>query len=210
MPIIAQSNGWTISSNLGRSVAGDDKPAMLSFWIEQDALRSKTIFVEVVPLAGHVADSDEAVSWSQDEQAEPPALAKILTMGSDGRFLLQLSARDFDELNEVFEIKIYESSVQACWGHAPLIESTFSMLEKAIDAKTSADHFDFGTMPEYDVIIDFQQALSRVLLSSPVPLEAHNSLSKPDAAAVVDVSSDRDELQGGDLAGINQDDFIFG
>lgn len=212
MPIIAQSNGWTISSDLGRSVVGGDHfgtDGAVSFWIEQTAASSKTVFVEVTPLSGDVADFD-GISWLDGaDLAEQQSLSKLLLLGADDRFAFQLSAKDFDKLNEVFEIKVYESSSQASWGHDPLVESTFSMPDGMAGSRMDADHFDFNGVMEKEIIIDFQLALNKLLLNHPAPPEAHNSLSKPEGLPFDHAVSASEPRHDANLGTINQDDFIF-
>lgn len=212
MPIIAQSNGWTISSDLGRPVIGGDNfgtDGAVSFWIEQTTASSRTVFVEVTPLSGDVADFD-GVKWSSGaDLAEQQSLSKLLLRGADDRFAFQLSAKDFDKLNEVFEIKVYENSTEASWGHDPLVESTFSMPDEMAASRTDADHFDFSAVLEKEIIIDFQLALNKLLLNHPAPPEAHNCLSKPEGLPFDHPLNASEARHDANLDAINQDDFIF-
>lgn len=210
MPIIAQSNGWTISSDLGERDIVGGKQAPMSFWIEQDIPRSETVFVEVTPLSGHVADL-RADAWiSSVEPAQRASLSKALLLGADERFSLQLSARDFHHLNEVFEIKVYSDSAEASWGDLPLVESVFSMLGTGSGADLPEDHFEFGVIVEREFQIDFPSALSKLLMNDPVPLTAQNSVAKPNSAGAERGSDALSAYHGTTLGEVTRDDFIFG
>ncbi|WP_187793841.1 hypothetical protein [Paracoccus amoyensis] len=197
---------------MGQPVIGGENPAAegaVSFWIEQTTASSKTVFVEVMPLSGDVADFD-GVSWSHAAgRAEQPPLSKQLLLGADDRFAFQLSAKNFDRLNEVFELKVYESSGQASWGHDPLIESTFSMPEGVVGPRLVADHFDFSAVVEKEVIFDFEMALNKILLNHPTPPEADNSLAKPDGYLIEHTLTASEPHHDAALAAINEGDFIF-
>ena len=135
MITIAQGNGYTISSNFGRSVlegttgssgAGVD----LVFQVIQAPRIFQNAWVEVVPISGDYSDF-----WDHDSNriGGEPESGRILEfisldgLGIFGSFVLTLNADNLSEVDEVFALRIYEDLPAFSTG--PVIETTFTIFD---------------------------------------------------------------------------------
>lgn len=102
----------------------------------------------MVPITGQTGDFWDNF-WSNKVGGEPAdqfALSGFLSVEPSGRFSVQLNADTVAEGSEMFEIRVYESNMDAAWGYDPLVAARFTVLDDEIygtsaqDSLVGADH----------------------------------------------------------------------
>jgi Ca2+-binding RTX toxin-like protein len=148
MQTIASGNGFTISSSFGTAVVEGSAPdgvggpgRQLTFSLTQNPVSIKTVYVQIVPLSGQTEDFWDNF-WSNKVDGEPAdqfALSSFVNVESNGTFSVLLNADSLSEGDEEFEIRVYESNMDAAFGYQPLLVGKFTILDDDIRGTNGDD-----------------------------------------------------------------------
>ncbi|MBA4490640.1 calcium-binding protein [Paracoccus sp. S1E-3] len=148
MTIIASGNGFRIDSSVGYSVAegtvasgSQGNGRTITFTFEQAPVQIRSIFVKIVPISGQTTDFWD-MSWSNNVSGEPAdqfALSSFVSVEPNGQFSVNLNADNLPEGDEAFELRIYESNMDAAWGSPPLLSGRFVILNDDIVGTAGSD-----------------------------------------------------------------------